>query len=263
MQTDFTSTKYGATMQTNSNNEQRLSEENKNFVMKELFGLSNMTLSYIECNCNMKDNAALITDIQAIWKCHLIEDCLITNFNMHNFEVSLIALIVEYSRIEPFIISNTMSDRSHCDGATNMDLIDTTFRMPKDGIIKEWTFYARRKATLYGTVWRNSNYSQTNGDFNNNDKKPEYKLIAIVKFPVIIGTYCTYKHALPVNEEIEVLKGDLIGIRWDGHSSIPSSIGSGNRVHWLTGTTTPKIDETRQFTVGDYRDYAYGFKALI
>eukprot|EP01084_Bolivina_argentea_P251749 422374_1 len=239
-------------------------QDKRNTVLKELYTLSNMTLSYIEVNCN---NYSLITDIRSIKKCHTIEDCILNNFKICDFEVSLIALIVEYCKYVPFKMSNKISDRSHCDGARHMDLIDTTFIIPSDGMLKEWYFYARVKATLYGTVWRCVNIKQTNGQFNNNDKKPQYKLISIIKFPEINSNHSTNRFVIPANTITEIKKGDFIGIRWDGHSSIPSAIGNGDNfhighiVHWSTPTPTPKIGEVKTFSVGNERDYAYGFLA--
>lgn len=241
-----------------------MDHEKRNFVLSELYGLSAVTLAYLRSNCNSK---TLEADFELVERTLLVQECIQNNFRILHFELAIIQLMVEYSQLRELVISNRISDRSHCDGARSMDLIDTTFVMPSDGVVTEFIFYPRRSATLYGTVWRCLNAEKAVDGFSNSipSRRPRYKLIALVKFGTKTKLSCHVENrrVLKDNEEIPVQKGDFIGIRWDHQSSIPSNIGGviANQVHWLYPTETPQIGEERTFQVGDQRDYAYGFKA--
>ena len=73
------------------------------------------------------------------------------------------------------------------------------------------------------------------------------------------------EYIVPRDELIQVLKDDLVGIRWDGHSSIPSGLNVGNDVIWYctSNYSTLKIGDTKCFNIkpGQARgDYAYGYE---
>ena len=73
------------------------------------------------------------------------------------------------------------------------------------------------------------------------------------------------EYIVPDDEQIEVLKGDLVGIRWDGQSSIPSGLNVGNNVIWYgpCNYSTLKIGDTKCFNIKpceSRRDYAYGYE---
>ena len=255
-----------------------------NNIFKELYNLSNSTLTYI--TEQSQTNSELCKHIFLIKQIKMMLDCLQNNYQIAAFPFEIIKDICFLTlQIENIItISNPIHDkRSRYDaGKQNKDIIDTTISVPDDGcVMNTFIYYATRVGwpatkAVYATIWRidKEKYSNAAGL-----ECIDYKLINIFKmakttdqenYGVIrfendgkYGENSNNKDKGCVGLKMELQKGDMIGVRWEGKCPIPRHSTEGYKekeTHWsLNLLPTPEIGEIRQFRVSQMdEEYSYG-----
>ena len=114
------------------------------------------------------------------------------------------------------IIGNPIKDHSHCDSWTNSEFMCPTLSFPSAGRVVGWEFFSRHQTEVRMCVWRGG--GQARADHT------------IIGETLVDATAGANSVELDGDKQIDVQKGDFIGVTQLGTATIPSDL-SGNGPH--------------------------------